>query len=451
MLRKTLKFISLLSVLPLIAYKANAQIVPDTSIIGNPALDYKIRSNFSAATTNQTSSFENNQLPDSVNNNIYDDRLGANNNTQLFIKTKNSKKYGLSAKLETELSASQNRGRFDVDELFAFAKSDAGKFQIGNALAVNQKMKVGPSTFARAAGGINGHYLRYVNFPTLNSANANSNIKLPNFIVLAQSPIGHGGYAQGFYNENFNKDRLRIIRDNSFKGAEDALKLNYYSPRVSGIKLGLSYTHDSSQKGAATTIFGNNATAVQDVISYGLNYSDSFDNIGYAISLTGENGTVKGSNQVKRNNLASYDVAATVVYFGFTFGASYGSWGSSLQEKDGQGIYSCDYDASSAISSQDCSNNGKNFGNAHYYTLGAAYEFGPIEASLTSIKSTFQKNEYDAISLGVDYKLRRGLIPYLEFTRYKFKANQVQASDINSNQIQDNEGYVGLAGVILSF
>lgn len=451
MLRKTLTYISILAMIDCIAYKAHAQIVPESHILLKPSIDYSVRSHFSVANINQESAFEKDRLPDTSSRNFYDHAFGANNNTQLTFKTTNSENYGLSSKLQAELSANQNRARVDMDELFAFAKNDFGTFELGNTVAVNQKMKVGPSTFARAAGGINGHYLRYVNFPTLNSANANANVKLPYFIVLAQSPIGHGGYAQGFYSESFNKDRLRILRDKSFKGAEDALKLNYYSQRVNGFKVGLSYTHDTSDKGVATTIFGNNATQIQDVISYGINYSDSSDIIGYAISLTGENGTIKDSNQVQRHNLSSYDVAATVVYFGFTFGASYGSWGNSLQEKDGQGIYACHYNASLPISAQDCSDNGKNFGNAYYYTLGAAYEFGPIEASITSINSTFKKNDYAAISLGVDYKLKRDLIPYLEITRYQFKSNQVLASDINDNQIQDNKGYVALAGVILSF
>lgn len=420
------------------------------------AVTFNGTSNFTAAARNQSNSFEQNQLPDSATNNRYKSSEAVSNNSQLFIKTKASTdsqiKYGSIVKLESEASSDQNRMRFDIDQASIFAENSLGKIEFGNISAVNQKMKTGPASFARGNGGINGNYLKYVNFPV--SANANSNIKSPNFILVAQSPIGHGGYAQGFDNQNistdFNKDRLRILRSGSFNGAGDALKINYYTVRIEGVQIGASYTSSTADRGVSSTVFSNSSTTVSDVLSYGINYTDEIDNLGYAFSVTGENGRKKTSgNADARNDLSSYDLATTLTYFGFTLGASYGSWGNSLQQKSG--IYSCDYNSSLSLTAQDCSNSAKKFSNASYYTLGLAYQIGPIGASITSLKSTFQQNEYSAVSLDIDYKLTRGLIPYLEITQFEFKSNQPKASDITNNQISNNKGFVALLGFIFSF
>lgn len=56
-----------------------------------------------------------------------------------------------------------------------------------------------------------------------------------------------------------------------------------------------------------------------------VNYSEDFDNLGVEISATAEKGQVKNSKSAvgtQRSNLFSYDVGATLSYFGFSFGAS---------------------------------------------------------------------------------------------------------------------------------
>jgi hypothetical protein len=163
-------------------------------------------------------------------------------------------------------------------------------------------------------------------------------------------------------------------------------------------------------------------------------------------------------NGFQQNDLMAYDTAFSLSYFGFTFGGSYGSWGKSLQAKNG--IYSCDYNPSATLASQTCNSSaGQNFSNPYYYTLGLAYKFGPIGTSITGLKSTFQKNEYQAISLGLDYKLTKDFMPYFELTKFGFKSNQPKASDVaNQNampsaqrQVKDNQGFVFLTGILFSF
>ena len=245
-----------------------------------------------------------------------------------------------------------------------------------------------------------------------------------------------------------------MLRDGSFNGAEDAAKITYYSPRISALQFGFSFTPDSSDNGISSTVFSNDEIKLTNIISFGVNYSDNLDNLGYAISLTGEKGKYKkssGAAAVERNDLSAYDASITLAYFGFNFGASFGSWGNSLQPKSG--IYSCDYNSGLPLADQQCSSNAKKFNDATYKTLGISYQIGHLGASITNLSSQFQKNKYQATSFGLDYKLARDLMPYTEITRFKFKSNQANASDISANPIdpKNNQGFVFLVGVLLAF
>lgn len=448
---------------------------------------------FSAASRNQASAFEQRNLPDNFTSNKLHNRESLGNDSQFFFKTgimsQSGAKYGAVAKVEFNYNTDNRNESPNLDQAFLYSENDFGKFEIGNFFAVNQKMKVGPARFARGAGGINGKYLEQINLPMLgNSANSSSpicsggvgspacsNVKLPRFILLAQSPIGHGGYGKSFYRRGadnnyqsaspdysaYQRSQFRALKDDSFDGVEDATKISYYTPEFEGLKFGVSYTPNSANNGvSSTTARDVDLIQIQNIFSFGANYSQDFDNLGVEISATAEKGQIKNSKSAagtQRNDLFSYDVGATLSYFGFSVGASYGSWGKSLMPKNG--IYSCDYNSSQTLASQNCSSDAQKFSNPYYYTYGIAYQFGPIAASVTSLKSTFQKNDYDAISLGLDYKLTRDLMPYFEFTKFSFTTNQVSASDVANQgtiadaqrQIKDNQGYVLLTGILYSF
>ena len=413
-------------------------------------------------------------------------------------------KYGAIVELEANTSTSARNEGFNADKAFLFTESKVGKLELGNNSAVNQRMRVGPETFARGAGGINGKYLEYINLPMLadstqvvnggGTAIGNCNgyrveangsitsnpgsdcnrVKLPRFILIPQSPIAHGGYAKGFYNRasdneysnsseatnfGFNKNSS-AIKDGSFGTLADASKVNYYTPRIGGWQIGVSFAPDTGSNGTSASISGNNSGDIKQAISYGINYSDNLGNLGLALSATGESGKFEQNYNAstKRNNLKSYDAGVMATYFGFTIGASYGNWGDSLQPKSG--IYSCDYNNALTIANQDCAGKDeKKFSNAKYYTAGAAYQFGPFATSLTYLNSEFQANQYQTTSLGVDYKMAKGLMPYAEITKYKFESNQPKASNVSESstssnstrQLKDNSGYVALVGVLLSF
>lgn len=490
-----LSFFSILFLLYSTKAFADLYEIPEKNFVKNNSPVFLINGlvDFNMASRNQKSDFNKQHLPDNFSDNHFNNSQSIGNDSQFYLKTGISTgdktKYGAVAKLEYNINSDNRNENLNLDQAFIYNENYFGKFEFGNNFAVNQKMKVGPARFARGAGGINGKYLEQINFSMLgNSTNSSSpicsggvggascsNVKLPRFIMLAQSPIGHGGYAKGFYkrtadnnylagHEDYsaaNRSRFRALKDDSFDGVEDATKISYYTPRIAGLQFGLSYAPSSSNQGVtATTVQDVDQIQINNIISFGANYSDNFENLGFAFSATAEKGKVqnsKSNSAVQRNDLSSYDIATTLTYFGFSFGASYGSWQKSLQAKNG--IYSCDYNSNVDLASQTCLSDSKKFSNPYYYTVGIAYAFGPIAASITSIKSEFQKNKYGATSLGIDYKFSKDLMPYIEFTKFDFKSNQPKALDIanqnalsnNQKQLKDNSGFVFLTGILFSF
>ena len=446
--------------------------------------------NFSAAYANQDNSFEHSTLIDGYSHNNFNQPTSIGNDSQVFLKSgvkvQSGAKYGAVAKFEMNINQDRFSEKPNLDQAFLYRESEIGKFEFGNNKAVNQMMKVGPARFARGAGGINGKYLEYINLPMLAASSQSaapacsggvgspscSNIKLPQFILLAQSPIGHGGGAKSFYARNttspnspdysaYNRSNFRALKDDSFDGMEDATKISYYSPRIEGLQIGASFTPSIGNIGLTKqTAYDVAAVRYENIISLGANYEQDFDNLGMLLSATAEKAQVKNAKSsfgVERGNLFSYDVGASFSYFGFTVGASYGSWGSSMLPKNG--IYSCDYNPSQNLSAQNCSSSAKKFSDPHYYTAGISYRIGPIAASLTGIKTTYEKNDYKALSLGLDYKLTRDLMPYFEATKFEFTSNHVSAQDVTNqgsvassqNQIRNNSGYVFMTGILYSF
>jgi hypothetical protein len=437
--------------------------------------------NSSLVKTNQKNIYEKNILPDNFSKNYINNQINLGLDNQSFVKgamkLNNNNILGITSKFELNFNTNSKNENPNLDQVFLYLDNNIGRFEFGNFVAVNQKMKYGPARFARGAGGINGKYLEYVNLPILsqNSAFCDgnilssqcANIKHPRFITLAQSPIGHGGYAKGFYprdvdnfynlnskTSDFNRNNFRALRDDSYEGLEDALKFSYYTKKIDQIQFGASYAPLSSNQGfTAKTAPDTNDIKLKNLLSLGINYSNDFDNLNISVSSTVEYAKPQSKNGIARNELLAYDFGTSLDYFGFTLGASFGSWGKSLYAKNG--VYSCAYDYDKNLQSQYC----KNSKNSSYYTTGLAYQIGPFNTSVTSINSTFQENKYSAISFGIDYKIKKNLLAYFEITHYKFKSDQLNiftsTEEIKvanlTQKIQNNKGKVFLTGIYYLF
>jgi len=430
--------------------------------------------NSSLAKSNQKNIYQKNILPDNFSKNYLNNQINFGLDNQSFIKgaikLNHNNILGITSKFEFNFNTNSKNENPNLDQIFLYLENNFGRFEFGNFVAVNQKMKHGPARFARGAGGINGKYLEYVNLPMCEGnilSSSCSNIKHPRFITLAQSPIGHGGYAKGFYPRDvdnlyslnskisdFNRTNFRALRDDSYEGLEDALKFSYYTKKINQIQLGVSYAPLSSNQGfTAKTAPDTTDIKLKNLFSLGVNYSNDFDNLNISASSTAEYARPKTKNGITRNELLAYDFGASLGYFGFKVGASFGSWGKSLYAKNG--IYSCNFDYAKNLQSQNCQNASGDLKNSSYHTAGLAYQIGPINTSLTRIQSKFQKNKYTAISFGIDYKIKKNLITYFEITQYKFKSDYNFLEEIKvanlTRKIQNNNGKVFLTGIYYLF
>ncbi len=452
---------------------------------------YKIKANGNlnllSSNYHQHKSYENSLLDDNLSKN-YNKKgynLVADGELDLIFTSQISSKIKTKIGANFEFNIDDNKRKHNpyLDQIYISNKNKFGRFEAGNIKPVNQRMKYDPASFARGAGGIKGKYLEHINLPILadynNSINgvcqdnisdsSCANVKVPSFVMLSQSPIGHGGYvkshnskfsdndvaASEFYN-SYAKDSLRSINDDSFEGVEDATKISYFSPDLNGFKFGLSYTPDSQNNGLTKNIANTqNNAKIKDIFSFGLNYLHYLPNGAYiALSTTAEKGN---SVSKDRSDLLAYDFGINLNYFGFDIGASYGIWES--YSKPNSGSYSCSYDITQNLLAQDCSVNAIKYNDPYYFSAGIAYKFGPLAASLTSFNSNFHNNKFRAMSFGIDYKLKKYLMPYFEITKFNFQSDQARASNISNQnaissgnrQIRDNEGLVFLTGIFYSF
>jgi hypothetical protein len=416
------------------------------------------------------------------------DTLNFTNESEIHVKVNGindlGMKYGAVVELEANLTKDSTSDDVTADKAYIFSESMYGKFEFGNNNGVAHNMKVGAETFARGAGGINGKYLNYVNLPMVvhpsysNSGNTyitdyNAVSRPPRFILIPQHPLDHGGYAKGFY-DNINDsdvvdhcddainggdengsidttEELQCYNDQkmkmnlSFGDTEDATKVSYYTPRLGGLQLGISYTPDSGDIGAGSNITSNTSGNVKDVYDWGVNYSDTFGNVGLTLSVTGEKGTYEEakSGVSTREDLDSMEYGVNISYLGLTVGGSFGNWGNSLYEKaDATGNYDTVYNGTTKPS------------DASYYTAGLAYEFGPFAMSATYFTSEFQENEFKAWSIGADYKAAKGFMPYVEYTDFEFTSLQPTTDtslSATNQRLRDNSGSVIMGGILMSF
>ncbi len=452
------------------------------------SVNYKFITTGNASLTgaafSQEESYRKSFLPDQLSKNYYKVgyHLVANSEINLGLERKsNDNILDILANFKFNIDSTKRKRNPYLDKIAIGQDNKFGRFEIGNIEAVNQKMKYDPAKFARGAGGIRGKYLEYVNLPIIANYNQSingvcqnnisdsdcKNIKVPGFILLAQSPIGHGGYSQSYnskflnnnsiiHHDSYSKELLRSTKDDSFDGKEDATKISYFSPDFNGLKFGFSYTPNSNDNGLTKNITDwYNEIEIKNIFSAGINYLYYLPNgASIAISSTFEKGT---NVQHNIEDLLAYDFAINMNYFGFDLGFSYGIWQKYSKPKNG--IYSCPYNSSQQFSNQDCSNNNLKYKKPYYIAAGLAYEFGPFATSITSFNSNFHNNKFNVLSLGVDYKLQKYLIPYFEITNFSFESDQPIASDIvdqlsispNDRQVRDNNGMIFLTGISYIF
>lgn len=304
--------------------------------------------------------------------------------------------YGGQIDLDVSNTDDQDNEETQVGKSFVYLDGMWGRLEGGSNYGVTHTMKVDAASIARATGGIDGDFVYFLSAPAAGTRT----------LVTPDLALDYGATLYG---------------DESLEALN---KVSYYTPRFAGFQAGISYLFDTDPQNrgvltGAPARGTNGAGQVDNVWLGALSYDNKFGDFAFAAAATGEWGD--GETQTTED-LASWNIGAKVGYMGFSVAGSYGDLG------DGTTILG----ASSETS---------------YWTAGAAYEFGPFGVSATYMNSTtdtpaLADNDFDNLSIGVDYKLAPGLTPYAEVS-FVSVDQAVAASD--------NDATIFIAGTQLAF
>lgn len=350
------------------------------------ALDVKLGGfiDFQAGFTDQ-------DLDNGFNPNTTQDDVKFQNDTELHVTVggtaDNGLKYGAVIELEADITADDQGEGFNADRTFLYLESSAGRLELGGNVGAEETLKVDAASIARATGGIDGNFFEYVDLTTGGA-----------FVVRPDLPAQYG--------------------TTPLAGAtEDATKITYYTPRFSGFQLGASYTPDIGDVGTSAGWSANNIQGQsENNFHLGANYTGEFEGVGVDFGATWLLGDGEGNNT---EDLNAYNVGGAVTVNGFSLAGSYGDWDDSLQTL------------------------GSNV-DSDYWTAGAAYATGPFGISVTYLNSETGSNEFENISVGADYQLAPGLVPYVEVSFF-------DADSAQTTPNVDNDGSVVIIGTQLNF
>lgn len=289
--------------------------------------------------------------------------------------------YGAELILEADVTDDADSEGTNAARTNLYLQGGFGRVEMGSAPGVATTMKVDASNIAAATGGIDGDWTYFASSST-------------GFIATPDLPLAYGAGNLG---------------DES---TENNTKITYYSPNFNGFQAGLSYSVDTSDRGQDVSRVDTTAGEAQDIFDIALKYAGEFSGFRVAAAGTYEHGDSEGA---ALEDLNAWNLGATIEASGISAALSYGDWDDSLRASGTDG---------------------------DYWTAGLAYAGGNYNASITYINSELGDNEFDNISVGVDYAAAPGLTPFAEISFFDQEA---------PGAANDNDGTVGIVGVSLGF
>lgn len=327
-------------------------------------------------------------------------------------KTASGLVYGAQVGLQTTTRSTSSAGQNVLDRSYLFMENDMGRVELGSNESAANAMRIGADRLARATGGIDGDWAKYVELNTFASTVYTApKVRATNFITsptLVLQSVENGG------------SPLNQL----LKGDEKSRKITYFTPEYNGFQAGVSYIPDTRNSGQDyvkelgvytqdNVNYGQYwGVTVKNAFAGGISWHGTLDKMhNLKLSVVGEHGKSKGASQLEGvtngknfENVRSVVVGAQWNYKEFGLAASYGNQGKSLANKNASSI-----------------SGSSKFESGHFWTAGASWAQGPWGASVTYMNSKLNKNKMDLVSLGADYEVAPGLMPYAEVTMFDMK------------------------------
>lgn len=329
------------------------------------------------------------------------------------------------------------------DMAFGYVQGKYGRVEVGNNVGAILLLKIDAASIAVATGGIDGDYTDWTK----------------------------GRDAYYTYNTNYRANMGDLFENDPYLSYEDrtqkkANKVTYISPTVNGFTVGVGYVPSTKIRGTSYNIsqFASGMVyknVFEGIVKYTMN-TDKPDKVGFGISAGGEFGSADSFTyqdsassivqEKKLDDLAAWQVGAELTYGGFVLAGSYGNSGKSGMIKDedligglkkqqsfwtGGIAYNRDKIGLSATFLQS-----RSAGLVATYKDGNAVQFVGYRAP-EELVSNAKANVYQALSLGAQYSVMPGLLPYAEVTFFNYKSC--------FSNVSTNKGAILILGTRVSF
>lgn len=364
--------------------------------------------------------------------------VGFDTTADLYLDARNTTAqgmtYGAHIGIETTTASNRNIDNKHKNTSFMFMEhKDMGRLEAGsNADAANAMSVMGTSN-ASATGGVAGDWWKYVVLNNVITPAAAPNTLLragmasPEAFILSPQISMDSDTLAGSIDRNTEKSR----------------KLTYFTPKYNGFQAGLSYAPDVKNKGSVANL-PSTATAdrgLEDAFSLGLSWEGKMHkDHALKTSLTGVFGNPKhpsvAGNQVKTEDTKIMSIGAMYTFQDMvSFALSY-----------------TDYDKTGQLKADSASTLGTKKG--HAWTSGLGLSMDKFTVSLTGMMSEKNKNKAKLYSLGADYKMAPGLMPYAEITKFDMKQHRTQDEAgvvTEANPALKNKGTAFILGTKVKF
>ncbi len=208
----------------------------------------------------------------------------------------------------------------------------------------------------------------------------------------------------------------------------DSTKASYYTPRINGVQLGVSFTPDRGASGQAPSRDNAASSDPEEFWGLGANYVQKFGDFSVAVGAVG--------SLADQEDPAEEDVEAWMV--GAVLG--FGPWKIGAAYQDNRDSF---------VGSGAAGTNGDLIG----WDVGIGFKQGPFKAGLNYLHSESDhglvggldpgENELDLVTLGGTYTLGKGLVVYLE--GFWLDTDHADSNDI------DNEAIGVILGTTVKF
>lgn len=404
------------------------QILSMSSNAAESKTDVSGSADFRMSFTNQSYAY---RVTTDYNSNDRHSNTLARLNIDSELKSDTGLLYGASIELGDASTSPAGTTQPLIRSSYLFTESKFGRTELGTNEPASKIMKLDASSIAKATGGVDGDAFYY-----------NNNI------------VGHIDEGSGLFRTTvkyITGPNLPIESRGELTGRYN--KITYFTPEFSGFQIGVSYAPDTAEMGglgnmkpSKSAIFDTdppnqyNDADFKNLFTGGISYNTklSYD-IDLKLSSTWQFAEAKPYNSAspasyeKIRDIKAYALGTQIEYKNYAIAGSISHWGRSMNTYV-----------------NDVFNNA----NSRYYTIGMSYTADKYGISLTYMNTSRMKSKVYLASLGLEYNLGSGLLPYIEGNLFGFKPYGVtyKSDDTSNNAIAPkNRGNVVLMGMKVKF